>query len=104
MQRNLLIAVFSLMLSGHSAYATDPIQNGSSASKQSMTLSRIEVLSTKALATVRNLTEDMVPLVKAADEELAREWRSEWPPIQKEIQRQLSAILPWRNSSVETHK
>ena len=37
------------------------------------------VFATKAFTTVKDLSEDVVPLVNAADEELARQWCGELP-------------------------
>jgi hypothetical protein len=62
-------------------------------------MTRIETVATKLFATVKNLTDDVVPLVKAADEELAREWRAEWPAIQEEIRQQFRALMPGKTKT-----
>jgi hypothetical protein len=62
-------------------------------------MTRVGTFATKLLTTVKNLTDDMVPLVKAADEELARQWRAEWPAIQEEIHQQLKAAMPGKTKT-----
>jgi hypothetical protein len=49
--------------------------------------SRIRTLATKLLTTVKTLTEDVAPLGKATDEELARHWRADWPAFRKRFAR-----------------
>jgi hypothetical protein len=56
-------------------------------------MSRMTAIATKVFTTVTNLVQDVLPLVKAADEEIAREWRSEWPHIEQEIRQQLGQAL-----------
>ena len=42
-------------------------------------MSRMEAFATKVFTTVKDLSEDVVPLLNAADEELARQWCGELP-------------------------
>ena len=81
----------SLILGGSSAFAADASEPSPS---KPTAMSRAAALATKLVATVKNLTDDVVPLVKTADEELARQWRAEWPAIQEEIREQLRAVVP----------
>jgi hypothetical protein len=62
-------------------------------------MTRMETLASRLFTTVKHLTDDVVPLVKAADEELAREWRIEWPAIQEEIRQQFTALLPGKTKT-----
>ncbi len=92
--RILVYVTLSVFLGGTSAYAadTEPVAEKPTA------MTRVGAFATKFLTTVKNLTEDVVPLVKAADEELARQWRAEWPAIQEEIRQQLRAAVPGTTS------
>ena len=92
----LLYITLGLFLSGTSAFGADTSEPAPS---KTSAMTRIETVATKLLATVKNLTDDVVPLVKAADEELAREWRAEWPAIQEEIRQQFRALMPGKTKT-----
>lgn len=98
--RILVYVTLSVFLGGTSAYAadTEPVTEKPTA------MTRVGAFATKFLTTVKNLTEDVVPLVKAADEELARQWRAEWPAIQEEIRLQLRAAVPGHPSKADAQR
>lgn len=85
-----------LFLSGTSVLGADtsePVTSETSA------MTRVETFATKLLTIVKNFTDDVVPLVKAADEEVARQWRAEWPAIQEEIRQQFRAAMPGKTKT-----
>ncbi len=85
-----------LFLCGTSAFGADtsePVTSKTSA------MTRMGTFGTKLFTTVKNLTDDVVPLVRAADEELAREWRAEWPAIQEEIRQQFRTLVPGKTKT-----
>jgi hypothetical protein len=98
--RTLVYMTLGLFLCGTSAYAadTEPV----TAKPTAMT--RVGAYATKFLTTVKNFTADVVPLVKAADEELARQWRAEWPAIQEEIRQQLRVAVPGTTSKADAQR
>ena len=92
----LLYITLGLFLSRTSAFGADASEPAPS---KTSAVTRIETVATKLFTTVKNLTDDVVPLVKAADEELAREWRAEWPAIQEEIRQQFRALMPGKTKT-----
>jgi hypothetical protein len=89
--RLLLYITLTLILCETSSYAADTAEPVTS---KPTAMTRVGTFASKLFTTVKNLTDDVVPLVKAADEELARQWRADWPAIQEEIRQQLRAALP----------
>jgi hypothetical protein len=85
-----------LLLCGTSALGADTSEPAPS---KTSAMTRMETLASRLFTTVKDLTDDVVPLVKAADEELAREWRAEWPTIQEEIRQQFTALLPGKTKT-----
>ncbi len=85
-------ASLSLILCGAPAFAAG---GGEETHSSKVTaFSRIEAFAGQLFTTVKNVSQDLLPLVNAADEELARELRSDWPNIREEIRKQLSPVLP----------
>ncbi len=89
--RIILYTSLSVILCGSSTYAADASEPTPS---KPTPISRAAALATQVVSTVKTLSDDVVPLVKAADEELARQWRAEWPAIQEELRQQLRAVVP----------
>jgi hypothetical protein len=98
--RILVYVTLGVFLCGTSAYAAD----SEPVTAKPTAMTRVEAFATKLLTTVKNLTEDVVPLVKAADEELARQWREEWPAIQEEIRQQFRAAVPGTTSKADAQR
>ena len=91
-----LYMTLGLLLCGTSALGADTSEPAPS---KASAMTRMESLTSRLFTTVKHLTEDVVPLVKAADAELAREWRAEWPGIQEEIRQQFTALLPGKTKT-----
>lgn len=94
--RRLFYMTLGLLLYGTAAFGADTSEQGTS---KTSAMTRMETFATKLFTTVKELTDDVVPLVKAADEELAREWRAEWPAIQEEIRQQFRALRPGKTKT-----
>ena len=99
--RILVYMTLGLLLCGTSSYAVDTSEP---ATAKPTAMTRVGAFATKLFTTVKNLTEDVVPLMKAADEELARQWRAEWPAIQEEIRQQLRAAMPGTTSKEDAQR
>src|SRR5688500_7715994 len=67
--RRLLYISLGLFLCGTSAFGADTSEPAPS---KAAAITRMETFATKLFTTVKHLADDVVPLVKAADEELAR--------------------------------
>jgi hypothetical protein len=97
--RILRYITLSLLLSGTYSHAADTVEP---VNEKPTALTRAGSFVTKLFTTMKTLTDDVVPLVKAADEELARQWRADWPAIQEEIRQLLRAAVPGHASKSDS--
>jgi hypothetical protein len=101
--RIIISTTLSLILCGTaSSYAAD--NTAEPGPSKTTAMERVGTFATKLFTTVKNLSDDIVPLVKAADEELARQWRADWPAIQEDIRQQFRVAVPGNKPKADSER
>jgi hypothetical protein len=68
-------------------------------SKPSTAIKRLESLTKQLLNAGMEIPRQVLPIVKETENELARELRSDWPKIRKELFGQMHHLLPKKDRS-----